>query len=139
MSMHIDTSKPLTPAERAYLEERGNLAEIARIDSINGVTNPPEPGVGDGTGPAIVPLMTSEQRAAEKANLQKRLAEINAAEAEAAGDVEVVDEPYEAWKPAELDKELKTRSLPAGGSKGEKVARLYEDDEKQQAATAAQS
>lgn len=136
--MEVDFSKPLTAEERAYLEGRGKYAEIERADSINGVTNPPALGDGDGTGPVSTPLATGEQRALEKERLLKRLAELESAEdaSDTTGD-EVVDEPYEAWKPAELDKELKTRNLPAGGTKGEKVARLYEDDEK--SAAAAQS
>jgi len=130
MSMEVDFSTPLTDAERAYLSERGRYADIQRADSINGVTNPPAEGQGDGTAPTVVPLMTSEARATEADRLRARLAEIEAAEAGASDEDETADEPYESWKPAELDKELKVRNLPGGGTKGEKVARLYEDDEK---------
>jgi hypothetical protein len=137
MSMHIDSSKPLTPEARAYLEGRGNHAEIARIDSINGVTNPPAPGEGDGTGPAIQPLMTSEQRAAERDNLLKRLAELDAGTEQAEdGDAEE-GEPYEVWTAEELKNEIDRRNegraaeaqISKAGNKAQLAERLYADDE----------
>jgi hypothetical protein len=136
VSMNVDFSKPLTDAERAYLHGRGKYADIERADNINGVTDPPPPGAGDGTGPVTTPLGTAEQRILEKERLLARLKELEGEEPDS--DEEVADEPYEAWKPAELDKELKARNLTGGGTKGEKVARLYEDDERT-AAAAAQS
>jgi hypothetical protein len=131
MSMHVDYSTPLTKEERAYLEARGDLAAIQRADSLTGVTNPPEFGEGDGTGPQVQPLMTSEQRAAEKANLQRRLAELEAQDGTGDdGDEDGEVEPYPVWTNQELTDELKRRSLAVTGSKAEKIARLEEDDAK---------
>lgn len=138
MSMAVDYNTPLTQEERAYLESRGKLAEIQRADSINGVTNPPEYGAGDGTGPQLQPLLTSEQRALEKERLRARLAELEAAEAESGAD-EDSDEvpPYESWKSNDLNKEIDARNegrpeeqkISKSGTVAERATRLYADDE----------
>lgn len=125
MSMAVDFSTPLTVEERAYLESRGKFDEIQRADSINGVTNPPEPGAGDGTGPQLQPLLTSEQRAVERQRLRERLAVLDAEDDDDDSDLA----PYEDWKVPELDAELKRRSLPVTGTKSDKVSSLYLDDE----------
>jgi hypothetical protein len=129
--MAVDLNTPLTNEERAYLAMRGRISEMERADSMTGVQTPDyEPG--DGTGPMVTPLMTSEQRADRKAALQRELELIEEAEGSDEGrDGSVEDgdvDPYEVWSPDELTKELKRRELPHTGSKADKAARLYEDD-----------
>jgi len=135
MSMEVDFSTPLTNAERAYLEERGKLAEIQRADSLNGVTNSPEFGAGDGTGPQLQPLLTSEQRALEKERLKARLAELEEAESGAPDADEIP--PYESWKSNDLNKEIDARNegrsedqkISKSGTVQDRATRLYADDE----------
>ncbi len=134
MAMGIDFSTPLTNQERKFLEERGRYSDIERADSVHGASAPEDWDVaGDGTGPQVLPVLTSEARAARKEQLLRELADIDAAEGGDAEDGEDVP-PYEAWNVAELDAEIKRRndagaSLETGGKKDEKVARLYEDDD----------
>jgi hypothetical protein len=135
MAMGIDFSKPLTPEERKFLDERGRYADIERMDATFGTAAPEGFDTsGDGTGPQMEPVLLGEVRAARKERLLAELAAIEQAEAadedEEGGEVA----PYESWKVPELDAEIKRRndagaSLATGGNKDEKVARLYEDDE----------
>lgn len=140
MSMKVDYSTPLTTEEREYLEGRGLLAEIQRADSMNGVTNAPEFGAGDGSGPQQVPLMTSEQRAGEAARLRARLAELEESDDDSDGDGDDVP-PYESWKSADLNAEIDGRNegrpddqkISKAGSVRERADRLYADDARTQA------
>lgn len=134
MSMEVDLSTPLTDEERKYLMERGKYADVERVDNLHGGETPDELLAGDGTGAQPVSVLTSDQMATRKERL---LAELRAIEeAEQASDDSVGDDgdvpPYESWKAAELKKELKARNLSQSGSQDELVARLYEDDQRQQ-------
>jgi len=128
MSMGVDLSSPLTAEERAYLAERGRYADIERVDGLHGVTDGPDLGEGDGTGPQYVPLMTGEQRAGEAARLRARLAELEAEDEDSEDEADDVS-PYEEWKKPELDAELDRRGLVKTGTNAEKAVRLREDDE----------
>lgn len=134
MSMAVDFSTPLTEDERKFLNERGRYSDIERADSAHGGSAPEGFGEGDGTGPQYRPVLQGEAAAARKAQLLAELEAIEATEAAETGrDGSVEDgdvDPYEVWTPEELTKELKRRKLTATGSKEDKVARLYEDDEK---------
>lgn len=125
MSMHVDLSTPLTEEERQYLAMRGRYAELERAAQLTG-ESVGDLGTGDGTGPAVMPLGTAEQRAGERERLLARLKELDAADGEQ--DEEELP-PYEQWKVQELDKELKGRGLPTDGDKPTKVQRLYADDQ----------
>lgn len=140
MSMKVDFGTPLTKAEREYLEARGSLGEIERADAMHGVETPVY-GEGDGTGPKLVELMTSEQRASEAQRLRERLAEIEGAPSEdapAGADVA----PYEEWSVDDLKAEIDTRNvdreqkLAKTGNVKALADRLYEDDEAQARAQA---
>jgi hypothetical protein len=136
--MKVDYSTPLTEEERAYLEARGATGEIERADAINGVTNPPPYGEGDGTGLKMQPLLTSEAAAGEKERLMARLAQIEADEAKA----DTVDDetlpPYEEWNFSALKAEIDARNegrdvkMPKTGSAADLAARLRQDDEQEQ-------
>lgn len=128
MSMKVDLSTPLTPAERAYLAGRGQYQEIERADAMHGVTDAPALGDGDGTGTIPVSLLSSDQAASEVERLKARLRDLGVDVPD--GDGEEADTPpYESWKVAELDAELERRSLPVTGNKSEKVDALYANDE----------
>ncbi len=140
MSMAVDLSKPLDDETRSYLAMRGRYAEIERADGQNDVT-PPEPDNGDGTGPAVTPLLTSEARANRRAQLERELEDLDRLDGEESdpgqsGSVEDGDvDPYETWTVKALDAEIKHRNqngadIPTGGDKSSKVAALYENDEK---------
>jgi hypothetical protein len=128
MSMGVDLSSPLTREEREYLAARGRYADIERVDALHGVTDGQELDAGDGTGPQYVPLMTGEQRAGEAARLRARLAELEAADEDAADEDTDEVAPYEEWKKPELDAELERRSLLKTGTNAEKAQRLRDDD-----------
>lgn len=130
MSMEVDFSTPLTEQERAYLLMRGRSHDVERADNQTGGQTPDEMLSGDGTGTQPVSLMTSDRMAQRKAELERELRLIEEAE-QATADTDEDDElpPYEAWKVADLDKELKARNLAVTGSKEEKAARLNKDDE----------
>lgn len=143
MSMKVDYTTPLTKEERGYLEARGLTNEIQRADALNGVETP-EFGAGDGTGPRLVELMTSEQRASEAARLRERLAQIEGTDAsesddEASGDVA----PYEEWSVEALKAEIDARNegregdakLAKTGNVKTLADRMYQDDEDQAAQT----
>jgi hypothetical protein len=134
MSMGVDLSSALTAEERAYLAERGRYADIDRVDALHGVTDAPDLGSGDGTGPQMVPLMTGEQRAGEAARLRARLAELEAEDTEDSD--EETAEPYEAWKVDELKAEIDRRNVGRAteaqlpkGTKAQMVDTLYDDDQ----------
>jgi len=129
MSMKVDYSKPLTEEELAYLHMRGRTADIERAENQFGpVENADVYLAGDGTGPEQLPATDAEQRADRKRRILAELAAIEAAEG--GGDEEVEElPPYEQWKTAELNKELKNRQLPADGDNAAKAARLRKDDE----------
>jgi hypothetical protein len=134
MSMDVDLTKPLTAAERSYLNMRGRLADIERADALtNG--SPPEgyDDSGDGTGPQMEPVLQGQVAAARKERLLAELRAIELAEASeedaTATDEPDEAEPYSAWTVPQLDKELKARQLSVTGTKPEKVARLEKDDE----------
>lgn len=134
MSMKVDLSTPLTADERAYLNERGRTAEIDRADALHGVVDDTV-YAGDGTGPRTQQLMTG-LAAVERAEVLKREIEqlgykviiesLSEAEAEE-GDGDELP-PYESWKVADLDAELKDRGLPVTGDKAAKVKALYDND-----------
>lgn len=125
--MNVDLSKPLTDVERAYLEERGQQATIARVDEVHGVETP-APGSGDGTGPVSHGTTVHDVRDDRIAQLERELALLKG---ESADDEDADDEvePYEAWTVPDLDAELKDRQLSTDGKKQDKVDRLYLDDE----------
>jgi hypothetical protein len=135
MSMGIDLNKPLTPEERAYLNERGQTAVIERVDALHGVQDDTV-FEGDGTGPRTNQLMTGLAVIERPEVLVKQLEdmgykvtieEINPAGADEEDDEELLP-PYEQWKVPELDKELKARDLPVTGDKAAKAAALRADD-----------
>lgn len=129
MSMAVDFTKPLTEEELGYLVMRGRMADIERAENQFGpVENSHVYYAGDGTGPESLPATQAEQRADRKRRILAELAEIEAAEG--GGDDEAEElPPYEQWKAAELNKELKNRQLPTDGDNAAKAARLRADDE----------
>lgn len=127
MSMEVDFNTPLSNEERNYLNMRGRLADIQRADDRHEVTDADVPE-GDGTGPQMRPLGMAEDAATERQRLLDRLRELDAVDGpdEDSNDEEL--SPYEQWTNRELDDELGRRNLAKGGTKAEKVNRLYEDD-----------
>lgn len=144
MSMAVDLSTPLTDEERAYLAERGRTEEIDRADAMHGVTDAPDVGAGDGSGPRQYPLGTAEQAALEKERLLERLAQLGVEVEVKEDSTEVEDDadddvpPYETWKTGELNAEIDRRNvgrpdsekISKSGSVQERANRLYEDDAK---------
>lgn len=129
MSMEVDFSTPLTLKEREYLLERGRYADIERMDNAHGGSTPEELTAGDGTGTVPVSLLSSDQAAARRAKLLAELKQLDEIEGVSQDPDDDELPPYESWKVPELDAELKDRKLPVVGTKEEKVARLYKDDE----------
>lgn len=136
MSMNVDLSTPLTADERAYLNQRGRLADIERADNLHGGTPEDAPLFeGDGTGPRTNQLNSGMAAVERPEVLLQQLREMGY-------NVQVVDEdedasteeadvpPYEDWKVTELDAELKRRSLPVTGDKAAKANALYADDDR---------
>lgn len=129
MSMEVDLSKPLTDAERAYLESRGRTAEIERADAIHGVDTPP-PGQGDGTGPVSHGTSMVDVRDQRIADLERELALLRGDDGSNTEDEDTEEvAPYEEWTVKELDAELKRRNLPVTGDKTAKATALYDHDE----------
>lgn len=137
MSMGVDLSKPLTPEEAKYLHERGRDAELAgaaeRHDqSVNELLADVS---DDGTGPRVMQLNTGLQQVESAEVLLERLrdmgldVEVKPASQDEGDDATEVP-PYESWKVADLDAELKRRNLPVTGDKPTKANALYADDEK---------
>jgi hypothetical protein len=133
MSMQVDLTTPLTREERAYLIERGQTHVIERADAQHGYDGSDDDlNEGDGTGTRFEAVTQGERAAERKQRLLEELAAIEAAEGNTADDdedVELADKPYEEWSKAELDKELKTRELPGGGTNADKAARLRANDD----------
>jgi hypothetical protein len=131
MSQEVDLSKPLSDKDRAYLLGRGRYGDIERSDNMYGGSTPDEMLVGDGTGTRPTSILTSDQAAARKQQLLDELAAIEATEGATVPEADVEDEalkPYEEMTVAELDAELKARSLSTSGKQVEKIARLHADD-----------
>ena len=129
MSMSVDLSKPLLPEERNYLAMRGRYDDITRADQMHGVEGLALPD-GDGSGPVVHGTAAADRLQQEVAELKRQLALLTGAE----GTEEISEEeadvaPYEEWTVAELDAELKRRSLSVTGNKDAKVKVLYQDDE----------
>lgn len=129
MSMEVDFTTPLTEEERKYLHMRGRLADVERADNTHGVDGPEQ--FGDGSGPQEMPLLTGERAAQRREELLRELALLDDAEPDEDGDEDEVP-PYESWKVADLDAELRRRSLATDGNKEAKAQRLYADDEANQ-------
>ena len=136
MSMEVDLNTPLTADERAYLNERGRLADIERADNLHGGTPEDAPEFnGDGTGPRTNQLNTGLAAVERPEVLIKQLQEMGydvevkpASTEDEDDDTEVP--PYESWKVPELDAELKRRNLPVTGDKAAKANALYADDDR---------
>lgn len=127
--MNVDLSKPLTDVERAYLEERGQQAVIARTDELHGVETPAS-GAGDGTGPVSHGTALYDVRDDRIAQLERELTLLKGgSDDESDDDMEQDVAPYEEWNVKELDAELKRRKLPVTGDKTAKATALYDNDE----------
>lgn len=130
MSMAVDLSTSLTKAEREYLAMRGRYDDISRADEMHGVSGQLLPE-GDGTGPVQYGTASYDVRDQKIAELEAQLALLRGDAGSADSEEEVADDvaPYEEWTVAELDAELKRRSLAVTGNKDAKVKVLYQDDE----------
>jgi hypothetical protein len=126
--MAIDYTTPLTAKERQYLLHRGRYADVERVDAAFGEESDVSLLSGDGTGPGTRQLATGEALAQRKAELLRELELIEQAEGGPVEDDEDVP-PYETWKVADLDAELKRRGLPVTGDKSAKANALYVNDE----------
>lgn len=138
MSMAVDLSTPLTPEERAYLNERGRYAEIERADALHGGTPDDAPTFGgDGTGPRVQQLNTGLATIEEPEVLLQRLRDMGV-------NVQVLDEdddsevaPYTEWSITDLKTEIDRRNegrdeaskLSKSGSVQTLADRLYKDDD----------
>jgi len=133
MSMGVDLSTPLTAEEAKYLSTRGRDAELHGAAERHGqnVSELLADNSGDGTGPRVMQLNTGLQQVESAEVLLARLREmgVDVEVKNASVDVEEAP-PYESWKVAELDAELKRRNLPVIGDKTAKADALYADDEK---------
>lgn len=119
MSRQIDLSKPLSDEDRAYLESRNRLTDIALAEG------------GDASsltaGPSLSSTATPEELLEQTPNLgdvgtvQKNYTE---------GDGTAPDPTeYDDMTVQQLKDELERRDLPVSGNKSELIARLVEDDD----------
>lgn len=134
MSREIPFDKPLTRADREYLENRGQYAMVQRLDQNYPQNDPNEQPVVT-SGNANVDLLVREN-----ALLQARLAELEVAlsatsqnavdDGDEKGDAGEGDEapPYATWKKDDLAAEAEARGLSKSGSKDELVKRLEDFD-----------
>lgn len=145
MARKIDETKPLSKADRAWLETWSKFDVIARIDNECGVEDAgdDEPDADTtridliavlakhGINPGDDPVAAIDAALDAKAQAEKPVVgpfddEIDESESDEDGDG---SKPYEDWTNDELRRELANRELSKSGSKAELIARLAEDDD----------
>lgn len=130
MARDIPYDKPLSRADRQYLEDRGQYALVARLDQ-NFPQDDPDEQPLPATGNPNVDLLVQENGVltAEVKELRRQLAEVHQSQ-EPVNANDSGDElpPYAKWKKAELVAETTARGLSSEGTVPELAARLDEYD-----------
>lgn len=124
-----------TEGEARYLRE--NVGDAAALDLLrrNEEEFGPAPTVDTNDEAAVsarvMELKAVIEGAVKELNALDVPVRVTVGEAEEAEEDEEDEDPgYDEWSVADLDTELKKRTLPTTGNKSEKVDRLYTDDER---------
>lgn len=135
MARDIPMDRPLTRADREYLEMRGQYAMVARLDQNYPQEDPNEQPLAEGSGNANVDLLVQENRALQdrlralEVELAAKSQEPDTADGDAdAGEQGETLPPYSEWKKDDLIAEAEARGLSKSGSKEELAKRLDDYD-----------